>query len=481
MTKSIINGTITIDKSVGNILGFFSVHQSIEIYDNGNLIYQYPVINNNPFSKSPGYCWNFIELPDSVNELEIIIRSPYSKYIGEIPEFYVGNQLSLPAYIISTNMTAFMICIAMFVSGLVLIIYHVIISRNLPSDGKLLKLGTFAMLLSVWSINECSMTVLLLRNNIVTSYISFLSLMLLPYPFAKFVQTFYDDKSPIWDVFYKIDILQILYCLIMSLTGIYDLRQCLWTTHVMLIFIIIIILIQSFRLIKDNVVSYNVRIHLVCIFICAFSLLLDLFGYYMGMHDNSRFGRIGFFLYILILGLSSMTESISLMKKGQEASTYQKLAYTDQMTGLNNRTCFNKDFEILSSNPKDIAVVDLDLNNLKHTNDTYGHSAGDKYITTCATIIHEIFDGIGTCYRVGGDEFVALIEKASSVDMTHYLAMLESSVDSANRDIKNFKMQIAYGYTIFDENIDKNLEDTYNRADKIMYADKENKKTIRKK
>jgi diguanylate cyclase (GGDEF)-like protein len=198
----------------------------------------------------------------------------------------------------------------------------------------------------------------------------------------------------------------------------------------------------------------------------------------MGCHDNSRYARIGFFLYILILGMSSMRESLSLMKKGQEASAYQKLAYTDQMTGLNNRTCFNKDFELLSHNPTDIGVIDFDLNNLKKTNDTYGHSAGDKYIITCSTIIHEIFVGIGRCYRVGGDEFVVLIEKASSIDMTYYLAMLESSVDNANKNVDKFKMAIAYGFTIYDPETDKNLEDTYNRADKIMYKNKEDKKTI---
>jgi diguanylate cyclase (GGDEF)-like protein len=177
-----------------------------------------------------------------------------------------------------------------------------------------------------------------------------------------------------------------------------------------------------------------------------------------------------------------MKESISLMKKGQEADAYQRLAYTDQMTGLNNRTCFNYDFEKLSEKPYDITVIDFDLNNLKYTNDTFGHSAGDQYIKSCASIIYDIFKGIGKCYRVGGDEFVVIIQKSSEIDMTHYLAMLESSVDDANRQTqnKNLKMQIAYGYAVYDSVSDKNLEDTYNRADKIMYKDKENKKTIRK-
>lgn len=170
------------------------------------------------------------------------------------------------------------------------------------------------------------------------------------------------------------------------------------------------------------------------------------------------------------------------MKMGQEANVYQTLAYTDQMTSLKNRTCFNEDFAELSENPADIAVLDFDLNNLKHVNDTFGHSAGDIYIKNCAAIIHEIFGGIGRCYRVGGDEFVTLIEKASTVDMTHYLAMLESSVDASNRENNEskIKMQIAYGYAVYDPDTDQKLEDTYNRADKIMYTNKKEKKERQK-
>jgi diguanylate cyclase (GGDEF)-like protein len=480
MTKTVIHGKLTTTEDIGSVLGFYSVHQNIQVYLNGKLTYEYPVENNNLFSDSPGYCWNFIDLPYGTNNLEIIIKSPYSSYLKSIPTFYIGNELSLPAHIITSGILPFMLCVFMFMFGLIMIIYQLALSHNVKSNGKLMKLGVFSMFLAVWSINECNMTTFLLRNNIVTSYISFLSLMMLPYPFAVFVQTFYEDNSRIWNVFYKVDLLQILYSLVMLFTGLYDLRRTLWTTHAMLIFIIFIVVIQSYLLIKDNGVSYNVKVHMVCTIICAITLLIDLIGYYFGLHDNSRYGRIGFLVYIIVLGMYSMKESLSLIKKGQEASTYQKLAYTDQMTGLNNRTCFNLDFETLSQKPDDVAVIDFDLNNLKRTNDTLGHSAGDRYIKTCSGIIYEIFNGIGKCYRVGGDEFVTLVEKASTIDMTQYLAMLESSVDAANRENKDLKMQIAYGCTVFDPNIDKNLEDTYNRADKIMYKDKENKKTIRR-
>lgn len=482
MKKTKISGTISIDNSVGNVIAFYSVHQNIKVYIDSRLIYEYPVVNNNPLSDSPGYCWNFINLPYNTNNIEIVITSPYSSYLKTVPTIYIGNDFSLPAHIITNNILPFALCIIMLVLGIVLVSYHLFISRNISTSGKMLKLGIFSIFLSIWSINECRLTTLLLKNNLVTSYLSFLLLMLLCFPFAIFVQTFYEDNSKIWNWFCQVDLAQIAICLLLAFTGIADLRESIWTTHAVMIILAVIITVQSYILIKNGVHSRTVKLHMACIIICVITLMMDMYGFYSGSQDRNTFGRLGFLTYIIALGISSAKESTSLMKMGQEANAYQTLAYTDQMTSLNNRTCFNIDFAKLSENPADIAVIDFDLNNLKHVNDTFGHSAGDLYIKSCATIIYEIFNGIGKCYRVGGDEFVALVEKASTIDMTHYLAMLESSVDASNREHKDskMKMQIAYGCATYDPDIDKNLEDTYNRADKIMYANKKEKKERQK-
>ena len=478
--KTVLSGTISVNNSVDNILAFYSVHQNVKVFVDSKLIYEYPVSNNNPLSDSPGYCWNFIVLPHNTNNIEIVFTSPYTPYLKNIPTFYIGNNFSLPAYIITSNIVPLSLCIIMLVIGFILVAYHIFVSRNINTSGKLLKLGIFSIFLSIWSINECNITTLLLKNSLATSYLAFLSLLLLSFPFAMFVQTFYEDNSKIWNYFCKIDMLQIALCILFQITGIADLRETLWTTHVMMCVLTAIILFQSHLLIKNGIHSHMIKIHLACILICSLTLLLDFIGFYSGSWNVNTFGRIGFLLYITVLGLASTKESAILMKMGLEANSYQKLAYTDQMTGMNNRTCFNIDFSELSKNPEDVAIIDFDLNNLKYTNDTFGHSDGDLYIKNCATIIDEIFDGIGKCYRVGGDEFVVLIEKASAVDIPHYMAMLEANVDACNRENRKLRMQIAYGYAIFMADTDKNLEDTYNRADKIMYANKKDKKEQQK-
>lgn len=477
---SSIDLTINVDPHIGNVLAFSTSHQYVEVYEGENLLYKNPVSKNNPFGASPGYAWHFINLPKDRNNIKINVSSPYSSYARFTRPLYIGNTVSITSHIINKDMFSFILCVLMFFIGACMFVYYCIVKSKTDINRKLALLGIFSMLLAIWSIDECYMVILLFHNSIALSYISFLSLMILPMPYAIFIKSYYEDNSKVWDTFLLADACQILLCIILQLTGIADLRTTLWSTHLMIIFIAVIVLQNSFVNINDNTKSLNIKIHIICIFVCAVALIMDIINFYLGSDDNNIFGRIGFLLYIVVLGLSSTRESIDLMKKGRQAKEYRDLAYTDQMTGMNNRTCFNMDFEKCSEKPDNIMIIDFDLNNLKHINDTYGHSSGDKYISGAANIISEIFANIGTCYRVGGDEFVTIVKNAPDKDIVKYMAMLESGIDSFNRENKGFRMQIAYGCATYDSNLDKSLEDTYNRADKIMYEDKKKKKSYSK-
>lgn len=481
-TKTIVKGSIEAKPGFDNVLAFYSSHQNVEVYNYNELIYKYPTENNNPISSTPGYFWNFVQLPRELNSIKVVFKSPYKDANRKIPKFYVGNIASVTSHIINISLFQFILCIIMFCLGLCMAAYYFVIhKKNSTVNANMLYLGIFAMFLSAWSINECPITTLIFKNNIVTSYISFLSLMLLPMPFAIFVKNFYNDTSKNWDIFFRLNLAQIMTCIALQLLKVYDLRQTLWTTHVIMAVLIVIVLYRSYHLLHTAKNTKTVKVHLMCMVICAVALVLDMVGYYVGSWDSNTFGRIGFLTYIIVLGVLSTSETASLIQMGQQADAYQRLAYTDQMTGLFNRTCFNVDFAELEKNPNDVAIIDFDLNHLKHTNDTYGHSAGDRYINNSARIIKEIFSSIGKCYRVGGDEFVTIVQNSSSIDITYYLAMLESSVDACNREAENkdLHMQISSGCAVYSAETDRTLEDTYNRADKIMYADKKKKKGVR--
>jgi diguanylate cyclase (GGDEF)-like protein/PAS domain S-box-containing protein len=104
-------------------------------------------------------------------------------------------------------------------------------------------------------------------------------------------------------------------------------------------------------------------------------------------------------------------------KKAAEAEIY-KLAYTDQLTQLPNRTVFNQRLEnaIAISARKKIygALLFLDLDDFKLINDTLGHDIGDTLLVAIAKRLQHQLRTIDTIARFGGDEFVMILDDLGS-------------------------------------------------------------------
>ena len=82
------------------------------------------------------------------------------------------------------------------------------------------------------------------------------------------------------------------------------------------------------------------------------------------------------------------------------------------MTGLYNRASYDKDIQ--SVNPQEyFKLVSMDVNGLKRENDTYGHAAGDEMIMSAADCLKKVIAPYGKCYRIGGDEFTAILKGTS--------------------------------------------------------------------
>lgn len=84
---------------------------------------------------------------------------------------------------------------------------------------------------------------------------------------------------------------------------------------------------------------------------------------------------------------------------------------TDEVTGLYNRHAYEEAVSFIESNnaKHDLVYVSMDVNSLKIVNDTMGHDAGDELITGAAECMKKAFSEYGRIFRMGGDEFAALI------------------------------------------------------------------------
>ena len=159
------------------------------------------------------------------------------------------------------------------------------------------------------------------------------------------------------------------------------------------------------------------------------------------------------------------------------------LAYKDSLTSVMSDTSYSIEVqrinEVLNKDTK-LHVLVFDINNLKIINDKYGHEYGNKLIIGAADTITKIFNKDNT-YRIGGDEFVIIVENQTDEAIEKSLNEYNDLVKDCYLELPDMKhnIEIAYGYTKFDNSMDTCFEDVFNRADSLMYKHKRQLKEIK--
>lgn len=178
-------------------------------------------------------------------------------------------------------------------------------------------------------------------------------------------------------------------------------------------------------------------------------------------------------LYAFVPVMKHVTEVIS--NNAVREAELKKLGEMDSMTRLYNRNKYNE--MLVNTYPKvdRIGVIFWDLNGLKNINDTMGHEYGDFAISAIAGSILENLAENARAYRVGGDEFVVIMEKAEESDLREMIRRTNDSINRKNKASKVF-ISAAFGFAI---GSGKNIEKLITDADANMYAEKQRQKAER--
>ena len=155
-----------------------------------------------------------------------------------------------------------------------------------------------------------------------------------------------------------------------------------------------------------------------------------------------------------------------------------EIAHTDSLTGVKNKTAYVEatallDKKILSLQA-DFCIVMVDVNFLKRINDNYGHECGNNYLINACKLVCAIF-GTENVYRIGGDEFVVIIEGEKVSLVPYFLAQFKFEMDrkNANDALQPWeKVSAAVGVAFYEPFQDKNSDEVFKRADKEMYDNK---------
>lgn len=174
--------------------------------------------------------------------------------------------------------------------------------------------------------------------------------------------------------------------------------------------------------------------------------------------------------------IACMKEQTVKMEKKLENTL--RMATTDPLTHVKNITAYTGKIDELTrkmSADKELkfAIVMNDINHLKKINDRHGHDAGDTYIKNCCRIICNTFVH-SPVYRIGGDEFVVVLEGSDYTNREKLYKKLNSQRRTAEKvlGVENGFASFASGMATYTSKFDFTVGDVAKRADIEMYKNK---------
>lgn len=182
-------------------------------------------------------------------------------------------------------------------------------------------------------------------------------------------------------------------------------------------------------------------------------------------------------LMALTLAAAVTGHKMAAVKLKKLSLELEQLALTDELTGLRNR----RGFLVMAEHAWRLArrtriacrLLFIDLDGVKHVNDTRGHQVGDALLRDAARVLTYVFRETDVIGRVGGDEFAvfALVDRIEAAEKG--TQRLQAAIDDFNRNAgRPFRLSMSVGVEELPVAMDTTLEALLSRADFAMYGRK---------
>lgn len=346
-------------------------------------------------------------------------------------------------------------------------------------------IALFSLLMGLWTLCYYNVILIFALPLYKISLLEYLTLYLAPLPMIVYL---WDDiknlnNKLISILYHALLTIQVTATAVMLGLHAFDIVHCAATLKYMQTLIICALVFSILvELISIKLNETSNKLFLFGIVIIACCILYDLASYYNrryfgGTLPNIRgISSIGIVIFIFILIISFYISLTQKLMQETERNFLIKSAYTDELTQIHNRRyCIEYMNKIRDAESSSYTIICFDLNNLKTVNDTLGHAKGDILIKSAADVIAETFEEHGIVARMGGDEFIAVLDTAQHEEIAKLMEQFRLNILRKNQEVEDLNMSIAYGYassTIKEYDIDK----IYQVADDRMY---ENKKKMK--
>jgi len=149
---------------------------------------------------------------------------------------------------------------------------------------------------------------------------------------------------------------------------------------------------------------------------------------------------------------------------------WQEAAFTDTLTGVNNRESSRKIFDDLLIKNNALSLLFIDIDFFKKINDSYGHNVGDEILVQFSKIIQATADESNILIRWGGEEFLLLCPDYDLVQATLVAEKIRLTIEQSLW-VENIKLTASFGVA---QKHQLSISELINKADEALYQAKEN-------
>ncbi|MEH6492961.1 GGDEF domain-containing protein [Halopseudomonas sp.] len=148
-------------------------------------------------------------------------------------------------------------------------------------------------------------------------------------------------------------------------------------------------------------------------------------------------------------------------------------ALNDSLTGTSNRLALNQNLErdIRQSHrsQQPLSLLVLDIDHFKQVNDRYGHAYGDAALKAVANCVTESLRSVDGLYRLGGEEFVVLLNSTSLGAGRMVAERIRKSVENMQFELDGQPIPLTVSLGLATLRAEDNASSLINRGDQLMY------------
>lgn len=449
--------------------------QDMSVAVNGIVIY-----SSGEKSAFPSSAYHFVRLPTDCagQAVTVDISSPYKNYSGLTGQIYMGSKASNLFFLLHQNGLQFIIGFLVFIAGISMIVVF-LFSREQLSKSAVTSLGAFFACAGYWVMVESRLMQFIFPYPMALTNSSIFAITLLPVFSGFYYYRIHNKvhkqigKGVLWTVTSA--------CILFSVVAAVDPTLPVQLLPLCLVFLSAYLFLFLSAIISESIKTrklFSASILGMLIFVvCA---LLELFFYMLNMkvYTQSTFLILGLLLFCIFMVVDSAQAFARVYRSAVKVDALSVLAYLDSLTGLQNRTAFLEELSTLEANGDTAVTIAMyDINNLKVVNDTMGHLVGDALLRHGAKAITASLRQGDKSFRIGGDEFVAILRHGPDFEPDSLETRLLSVLEKENHKTLSYTLSIAYGFATYSDNCDRTLFDTQARADTLMYACKKLQKS----